>query len=173
MIHEALGRPVPVELTDDRRVRRRVQRLAVVSLVALGLIWALASSTLEEPMVVTSVVTSMLGIGAFLMPGFLAWSLVEPRHRYLLIVPSTLVSLALLAICLGLLPSAPIAAAGWQLMTGGVLLGGALGLWLWFRVLPVPAALDDPYAPGRWLLIGVHVGMIVIGWLLAASVLVS
>ena len=49
MIHEALHRPVPVELTDDRRIRRRVKRLAAVSAVALGLIWALAPATLEAP----------------------------------------------------------------------------------------------------------------------------
>jgi hypothetical protein len=50
-------------------------------------------------------------------------------------------------------------------------MGGGLGLWLWYRLLPVPAALDDPGSPGRWLLIGVHVALVVGGWLLAATAL--
>lgn len=37
------------------------------------------------------------------------------------------------------------------------------GLWLWFRVLPVPNALDDPASNGRWLLIGTHVALVVAG----------
>ena len=49
MIHEALHRPIPVELTADRRITRRVKRLAATSSVALGLIWALAVTTLEAP----------------------------------------------------------------------------------------------------------------------------
>jgi len=83
------------------------------------------------------------------------------------------VSLALLAICVAWLPAKPMAAAGWWLLTGGVLLGGGLGLWLWYRVLPVPRALDDPYAAGRWWLIGLHVGLIVAGWGLAAAPLIG
>ena len=49
MIHEALGRPVPVELTSDRRVRGRVLRLAAVSLVALGLVVGLAARDARRP----------------------------------------------------------------------------------------------------------------------------
>jgi hypothetical protein len=58
-------------------------------------------------------------------------------------------------------------------MTIGVGLGGVLGLWLWFRLAPVPAALDDPLAPGRWGLIAVHVALVAIGWSLAASSLLG
>jgi hypothetical protein len=38
-----------------------------------------------------------------------------------------------------------------------------LGAWFWFRWLPVPRSLHNPFAPGRWVLIGVHVGMIIVG----------
>lgn len=169
MIHEALGRAVPIELTDDRRIRHRVLRLAAVSLVALGLMAGLVAATLEAP----PAVLAGLVLGWVLMPVVLALSLSELRVRYLLVVPSSLVTLGLLAICIGWLPASPMAAAGWLLMTVGVGLGGVLGLWLWFRLLPVPAALDDPLAPGRWALIAVHVALVVVGWALAATALLD
>jgi hypothetical protein len=169
VIHEALGRAVPIELTDDRRIRHRVLRLAAVSLVALGLICGLGAATLEAP----PTILASLALGWFLMPTVLAWSLREPRARYLLVVPSTLVTLGLLAICLGWMPTSAMVAAGWLLMTAGVGLGGMLGLWLWFRLMPVPAALDDPLAPGRWALIAVHVALVVVGWALAATALLD
>ena len=169
MIHEALGRAVPTELTDDRRIRGRVVRLAVVSLVALGLVAGLAAATLDAP----PAILAGLATGWVLMPTVLAWSLREPRVRYLLVVPSSLVTLGLLAICIGWMPASAMAAAGWLLMTLGVALGGVLGLWLWFRLLPVPAALDDPLAPGRWALIAVHVALVVVGWALAATALLD
>jgi hypothetical protein len=59
------------------------------------------------------------------------------------------------------------------LVTAGVLLGGVLGLWFWYRLLPVPAALDDPFSRGRWTLIAVHVSLIVVGLVLAAVELLS
>jgi hypothetical protein len=40
-------------------------------------------------------------------------------------------------------------------------------------LVPVPASLDDPYSPGRWGLIGLHVALIVVGWGLAATQLLS
>jgi hypothetical protein len=169
VIHAALGRAVPVELTADRRVRGRVMRLAAVSLVALGLVTGLAAVTLDAP----PAVMASLAAGWILMPTALAWSLRELRARYLLVVPSSLVTVGLLAICVGWMPPAAPAAAGWLLMTAGVGLGGALGLWLWFRLLPVPAALDDPLAPGRWALIAVHVALVVVGWTLAATALLD
>jgi hypothetical protein len=169
VIHQALGRAVPVELTGDRRVRGRVLRLAAVSLVALGLVCVLAAATLEVP----PAVLASLALGWVLMPAVLAWSLRELRARYLLVVPSSLVTLGLLAICIGWMPASTTAATGWLLMTLGVGLGGALGLWLWFRLAPVPAALDDPLAPGRWVLIAVHVALVVAGWALAATALVD
>jgi hypothetical protein len=167
VIHAALGRPVPVELTDDPRMKGRVRRLAGVSLLALGLITGLAASTLEAPVLV--IVPLALGWAA--MPAVLVWSLVDTRARYLLAVPSALVTLSLLGVCAVALPPAQIAAVGWLLVTGGVLLGGALGLWTWFRLLPVPSALDSPMAVGRWALIVIHVSLVVVGWALAATAL--
>ena len=169
MIHAALARPVPVELTGDRRIRGRVLRLAGVSLVALGLVAGLAAATLEAP----PGIFAILVLGWILMPAVLSWSLREVRARYLLVAPSTLVTVGLLAICIGWLPASATAATGWVLMTAGVGLGGALGLWLWYRLLPVPAPLDDPLAPGRWGLIGVHVVLVVTGWALAATALLD
>lgn len=169
MIHRALGRPVPVELSGDRRIRHRVLRLAAISLVALGLVCGLGAATLEAP----AAVLASLALGWVLMPTVLAWSLRELRARYLLVVPSSLVTLGLLAVCVGWMPGSAVAATGWLLMAIGVGLGGVLGLWLWFRLVPVPNALDDPLAPGRWALITVHVGLIVIGWALAATALLD
>jgi hypothetical protein len=168
VIHHALGRPIPAELGDDPRIRGRVRRLAAISLVALGLVAGLAAMTLEAP----PAVLVALGLGWALMPAVLAWSLVEPGARYLLVGPSALVAVGLLAVSLGWLPASAAAAAGWLLLTAGVVLGGALGLWFWYRLMPVPASLDDPLAPGRWALIAVHVALVVIGWILAATALV-
>ena len=165
MIHRALGRPVPVEFTDDQRVVGRVKRLALVSAVMLGLIWVLAVGTLESPYVVGGA----LFAGWILMPVTLVASLSNQTARYWLVLPSMLVSLGLLLVVLGWTPAEPEAAAGWLLMTAGVLLGGGMGLWLWFRVLPVPARLDDPTSPGRWALIGVHVALVVAGALLVVG----
>lgn len=158
------GRRVPVELTRDPPFERRVRRLAAVSAVALGLIWGLAVSTLEAP---TAVDLAFL-VGWLLMPLTLAASLWRPRLRYALVLPASLVSIGLLAVCIGWLPSDPLAASGWLLMTGGVALGGGLGLWFWYRLLPVPVGLDHPYARGRWALVGIHVALIVSGFWLAA-----
>jgi hypothetical protein len=78
------------------------------------------------------------------------------------------VSLALLALSLGWAQGSSGSQVGgsqvgWMLVTAGVLLGGTLGLWTWYRVLPVPPPLDDPVAPGRWALIGVHVALVLLG----------
>jgi hypothetical protein len=165
MIHRALGRPVPVELTDDPRISGRVKRLSAVSVVMLGLIWALSVTTLNAPFWVDAV----LFVGWILMPSILLASLSAQAARYWLVLPSTLVSLGLASVVVGWLPSEPIAAGGWLLITAGVALGGALGLWLWFRVLPVPDRLDDPASSGRWAMIGVHVTLVVSGVLLVIS----
>lgn len=159
MIHQALGRPVPVELTADPRVSGRVRRLSLVSTVMLGLITVLAAATLDTPW---PVVAALLA-GWILMPLTLMASLSNLTARYWLVLPSTLVSLGLLAIIVGWLPDDRVAAAGWLLTCAGVLLGGGMGLWLWFRVLPVPATLDDPLSPGRWTLIGIHVLLVMTG----------
>jgi len=169
VIHEALHRSIPVELTADRRITRRVKRLAATSAIALGLIWVLAVTTLEAP----APVDAALAAGWILMPAVLVASLWRPLIRYWLVVPSTLVSLGLVATSLGWLPEDPVAAAGWLLMTMGVLLGGVMGLWFWFRVAPVPATFDDPYSAGRWAVIALHVALITTGLALAIAALVS
>ena len=167
MIEAASGRAVPVELSGDRRFARRVWRLAATSAIALGLICGLAIATLELPAAVPT--AFVLGWG--LMPTILLGSLARPRLRYGLVVPASLVTLGLLSVCYGWLPSDRLAAAGWLLLTAGVALGGVLGLWLWYRLIPVPARLDDPFATGRWALIGVHVGLVVVGFAFAATAL--
>jgi hypothetical protein len=162
VIHQTLGRPIPVELTGDPRITRRVKRLATTSAVVLGLIWALAVTTLETPLLIEVV----LAVGWVLMPAVLMVGLRRPSMRYWLIVPSTLVSLGLLAISIAWAPDDPTAAVGWRLMTVGVLLGGVMGAWFWFRVVPVPTTLDDPSAAGRWAFITLHVALITLGLLM-------
>ena len=104
------------------------------------------------------------------MPTVLLASLRDARLRYGLAIPSVPASLGLMAIVAGATPGG-LAGVGWLLIMLGVLLGGAMGLWFWFRVLPVPTVLDAPDAPGRWALITVHVALILVGLVLAASAL--
>ena len=167
MTGRAAAPRVPVEISPDPRFARRVRRLTLVSAVALGLISGLAIGTLEAP----PLVRTAFAAGWLLMPLILAASLRRPWLRYGLTVPASLVTMALLAVCVWWLPDPPLAAAGWALMTAGVALGGSLGLWLWYRLLPVPDALDDPFARARWALIGVHVTLVVAGIALAALAL--
>lgn len=161
---DAHARPVPIELTSDPRFASRVTRLALTALVALGLIWWLAVSTLEAP----RMVNVALAAGWILMPSILAASLARPRLRYALVAPASLVGVSLLAISVWSLPSNMIVASGWLLITLGISLGGMMGLWFWFRLVPVPAALDDPFSSARLTLIGVHVALIVVGLALAS-----
>lgn len=166
---EVLRLPRPVELSDDGRFAGRVRRLAATAVVALGAIWWLAAATLDAP----AAVGAALMLGWALMPTVLAASLARPFLRYALVVPASLVSVGLLAICVAWLPPQPIAAAGWVSITVGVLLGGVGGVWFWFRLLPVPSALDEPFSSGRLALIGLHVALIVAGIVLAATPLVG
>jgi hypothetical protein len=154
-----------VELGPDRRFEPRVLRLTAVSSVALGVVWALAIATLDAP----PAIPGALLAGWFLMPAILAASVAAPRLRYGLVVPATLVTGALLAVAVGWLPDEPLGAIGWLLLLAGVGLGGGLGIWLWYRLLPVPAALQEPFGRARWRLIGVHVGLVVVGAILASS----
>lgn len=163
------GRRLPVELSADPAFAHRVRRLGAVSVVALGVVWGLAVTTLDAP----PIVDGALLAGWALMPAVLFASLARPMLRVGLTVPATLVTLALLAIAVGWLPQSPPAAIGWLLMLAGVGLGGGMGLWLWYRLLPVPAALADPFSPARWTLIGVHVALIVVGIALAATALLA
>ena len=151
-----------VEMEADPAFARRVVRLAVTSALVLPVIWLLSATTLRpQPLVGAG-----LAAGWLLMPSILGLSLRWPRLRYALVVPSSFVSVALLAICLTALPDDNVASAGWLLMTGGVLFGGVLGIWFWFRWMPVPAGLTDPFSAGRWALIVVHVSLIVAGLVL-------
>jgi hypothetical protein len=163
------GRRRPVELSADHAFARRVRRLAMVRLVALGVIWGLAVTTLEAP----PIVDGALLAGWVLMPTILFASLARPMLRYGLTLPATLVTLGLLAIAVGWMPASPTAVVGWVLILLGVGLGGGMGLWLWYRLLPVPAALAYPFSPARWLLIALHVALIVVGMALAAMPLLA
>jgi hypothetical protein len=165
MIHVALHRPVPVELTTEPHVAARVTRLAAVSLVALGVITLLAAAGTAVPW------PALLALiaGWVLMPVILLASLGRPDLRYWLLLPSTLVTLGLLAIAVGWLPTEAVAAAGWLLVLAGALVGGGLGAWFWYRLLPVPRGLDSPAAPGRWAFIALHVSLVVAGLVLVVA----
>jgi FtsH-binding integral membrane protein len=151
--------PARIETTRNHRFARRVVRLAWTSLVALGVIWWLGTTTPESHWFVG---VGLLG-GWVLMPLILWLSLRWPRARYGLIIPSSLVSLALVTICLTSLPDEPLPRTGWLLITSGVLLGGLLGGWFWFRWLPVPAPLYDPFSLGRSALVSIHISLILGG----------
>ena len=157
-------RPKALEMTGDVRFAPRVRRLTITSGVALGFVWTLAVTTLDAD----STVELSLLVGWILMPTVLASSLVRPGVRKLVGVPATLVTVALLAICITSLPPDSPQREGWILITTGVVMGGLLGLWFWYRWMPVPRSLDDPNSPKRWALICVHVGLIATGLALVA-----
>lgn len=140
-------------------MRARVARLAVTSLVALGLIFGLWSA--GRPGGTAAGVA--LGAGWALMPATLLLMLRAPKARYALVVPSLLITGGLLDIALA------VGGLGWSMIAAGTCLGGLLGAWFWFGLLPVPRALQDPGGPGRWGLIVLHVGMIVVGMCLVGS----
>ena len=150
--------PPPKEMSDDPGFGRRIKRLVAISAVALGMISLLA--ILDGHVGRLSVV--MLFSGWLLMPAILYTSLQTPPWRYLLMAPAGLVSAALVILTIGY-EGSPQAGLGWWLVTGGVLLGAGLGAWFWFRMLPVPDRLTDPFSAGRWVLIAVHTGLVVAG----------
>jgi hypothetical protein len=154
-----------IELSSDPAMTGRVRRLAVVSSIALGAVLVLVVGTVDAD----SWVLAALALGWILMPTLLVLSVRLPVLRHLLVVPSALVSVGLLAVVVIAPPDDAVVEAGWLLVTGGVLLGGVLGLWFWFRLLPVPASLDDPFSASRWSLIGVHVVAIVLGLALVVA----
>src|SRR4030067_37302 len=53
--------------------------------------------------------------------------------------------------------------AAWLPTTPRILLGATLGACFWYRGLPVPRTLDNPFSPGRWALIALHVSGVVAG----------
>lgn len=162
----ALGSPV--ELSGDPAFARRVRRLVGVSAVALGVVWLLAHAAPG----VGAAAEAALVAGWIAMPALLALSLARPRLRLLLALPAGLVGGALLDICLTALPAGGAARVGWPLITAGVLAGGGMGGWLWYRWMPVPRALAAPFSPARWALIGVHAAAVLAGMLLVALDLV-
>lgn len=149
---------VPKEMSTDRRFLGRLRRLVVVSSAMLGLIALLAALSTEAP----PLVLGLLASGWILMPVLLFTSISRPRIRYLLALPATLVALGLVFVALDF-QGDPIALVGWWLITAGVLFGGGLGTWFWYRWMPVPQALDDPFSPGRIALIAVHIALVVVG----------
>ena len=159
-----------LEMTRDPRFGARVIRLAATSVVALGLIWGFQFATLQTP----AFVGTSLAAGWALMPILLTASLRWPVARYGLALPSTLIGVGLIAICLTALPTDWGASrVGWLMTTAGVLMGGVLGLWFWFRLAPVPRFLDDPFGPGRWVLVIVHIALIVAGLALIGLAVVA
>jgi hypothetical protein len=49
------------------------------------------------------------------------------------------------------------------MITAGILLGGTLGMWFWYRMMPVPYELSDPYGTPRIALVGLHIGLVLAG----------
>lgn len=110
-----------------------------------------------------SPVLTVLLAGWWLMPATLFASIPYPALRPLLIAPATLITAPVLAIVAWWLPGQLLARIGWVLVAAGLLLGGVIGGWFWFRWAPVPVAFDDPFAPARWVLIAIHVAPICAG----------
>lgn len=154
-----------IEMSSDLLFLPRVRRLARVSAVALGVIWFLATRATEPH---GAAIDGALLAGWVLMPTVLWASIRRPGMRTLVFLPSALVTVGLIALCLTALPGNAAVRVGWLLITGGILFGGLLGGWFWFRWFPVPASLDAPFSSGRWALIIAHVAMIVAGVALVA-----
>lgn len=154
-----------IEMSADPVFLPRVRRLARVSAIALGIIWLLAMRATAPH---SGAIDGALLAGWILMPTVLWASIRRPEMRPLIFVPSALVTVGLVALCLTGLPGDIVVRGGWLLITGGILFGGFLGGWFWFRWFPVPASLDAPFSSPRWALIGAHVAMIVVGMALVS-----
>lgn len=144
-----------VELTNDRMFTHRVRRLIAVSAIALGVITWLAYRA-DGP----SWSLVLLAAGWVLMPTILAASLRRPLLRYALVIPASLVTIGLFGM---LATTSGTEMVGWALITIGILVGGTLGMWFWYRWIPVPRSLDDPYGFARIALVGLHIGFVLIG----------
>ena len=144
-----------MEMTGDRLFTHRIHRLIAISAVALGVIWGLAFID-EAP----TWVLVLLAVGWVSMPTILAGSLRRPSLRFALVVPASAVSFGLI----GMVMNAPEETmVGWLFVTAGILLGGTLGVWFWFRWLPVPRIFDDPFGLPRMALVGLHLALVLIG----------
>jgi hypothetical protein len=144
-----------VELTDDPLFAHRIRRLVVVSAVALGVITGLAVNVGAPTVSVVLIAT-----GWVLMPVILAASLKRPTLRYTLVLPASVVTVGLVGV---LVSTEGAAMLGWALITAGILLGGTLGMWFWYRLVPVPYALSDPYGIPRIALVALHIGLVLSG----------
>ena len=144
-----------MEMTGDRLFTHRIHRLIAISAVALGVIWGLAFID-EAP----TWVLVLLAVGWVSMPTILAGSLRRPSLRFALVVPASAVSFGLI----GMVMNAPEETmVGWLFVTAGILLGGTLGVWFWFRWLPVPRIFDDPFGLPRMALVGLHLALVLGG----------
>jgi len=151
----SLLRAAGVEMGPDRVFAHRVRRLTAVSTVALGVIWGLAFADGGPAWAL-----ALLAVGWVTMPPILHGSLDRPGLRYALVLPASAVSIGLF----GMVASASEATVGgWAVMTVGVLLGGSLGMWFWYRWFPVPRSFDDPFGWPRILLIGIHIALVMSG----------
>lgn len=148
----------PTEMSVDAHFARRVRRLVAISSIMLGVITLLAALSPEsEPFAI-----GLLVAGWILMPTMLDVSVERPRLRYMLMLPATLVAAGLISVASSA-PGWSIVTAGWWLVTVGVLFGGGLGMWFWYRWIPVPRDLDNPFSLRRATLIVIHVTLIVAG----------
>lgn len=145
----------------------RLTRLSWVGATFLLLITVLAATRTTAQWWIVA----MLGSGWLTMTPSLLATRHNPRHLSWVLVPSGLVATGLVGLCITALPAAMPARVGWIMLTVGIWLGVALGLWLWFRLAPIPEVLRDPVGPGRWALITLHVAPILLafGLLLSAS----
>ena len=144
-----------IELTEDRLFRHRVRRLVAISTVALGVIWGLAFVDDASAWILVFRVFALVS-----MPTILAAPQHQPSLRYALIVPATAVSVGLVGM---VMIASDQTVTGWFLITGGILLGGFLGVWFWFRWLPVPRILDDPFDWPRVALVSLHLALVLAG----------
>ena len=149
---------------------RRVKRLTAVSLVALGLVTGLGLATLEAP----AAVFALLALGWVLMPAVLASSLRDPAAP----LPARRAGI----------PGDARPARDLHRVAAGPA-GGRRGLaaddgrhrcWAgpWacgsgIGSCPCPAPLTIPCPGDAGLLIAVHVGLVVVGWGLAATALLG
>jgi hypothetical protein len=148
-------------MSTDPGFARRLRRLIAISAVALGLIFLLAYTTTDAGWIAYGLL-----IGGWLsMPLLLAVGSTRPLWRYLLVIPASLMTAGLVIVALESGSSA-VARLGWWTMTAGLLVGGTLGAWFWYRWAPVPRRLDQPFAAGRWVLIALHAGLVVVGGIL-------
>ncbi len=154
-----------IEMSGHALFVPRIRRLAGVSSIALGIIWVLAITTTRSH---AAAIDGGLLLGWILMPTVLRISIRHPEVRPMVSLPSALVTVGLLTLCLTALPADAAVSAGWLLITGGILFGDVLGGWFWFRWFPVPPFLDAPFGPARWVLVGAHVAMITAGIALVA-----